>query len=66
MIKNPLLLNDPAVKDKTADPHVLYHEGKYYHTYTANDALYVAEFASLAAFSGRSDCNSGCRLLSKA
>ena len=52
MIKNPLLLNDPAVKDKTADPHVLYHEGKYYHTYTANDALYVAEFSSLAQFSG--------------
>ena len=50
MIKNPLLLNNPAAKDKTADPHVLYHEGKYYHTYMANDALYVAEMPSLSDF----------------
>lgn len=52
MILNPVLKNDPARKDRTADPHVLYHEGKYYHTYTANDRLYVAEVASLAEFDG--------------
>ncbi len=49
-IQNPVLLNDPARKDRTADPHVLYHGGKYYHTFVSNDALYVAEFSTLADF----------------
>lgn len=48
-IKNPVLLNDPKRIDRTADPHVLYYGGKYYHTYVANDALYVAEAESLSA-----------------
>ena len=52
MILNPVLKNDPARIDRTADPHVLYHGGKYYHTFAANDALYVAEFSSLSDFDG--------------
>lgn len=50
MILNPILKNDPSAIDKTADPHVLFYNGKYYHTYAANDALYVAEIPSLDAF----------------
>ena len=49
-IKNPVLLNDPQRIDRTADPHVLHHAGRYYHTYVANDALYVAEMPSLSDF----------------
>ena len=50
MIINPVLKNDPNAIDRTADPHVLFYKGKYYHTYTANDRLYVAELPSLAEF----------------
>ncbi len=52
MIQNPVLRNDPSAIDKTADPHVLFFSGKYYHTYTANDRLYVAEIESLEEFNG--------------
>jgi hypothetical protein len=31
MILNPILKNDPSAIDKTADPHVLFYNGKYYH-----------------------------------
>ncbi len=48
--QNPVLLNDPERKDRTADPHVLWYNGKYYHTYMANDALFVAEMPSLSDF----------------
>ncbi len=51
-MQNPILKNDPEHFDKTADPHILRFDGKYYHTYTDHDALFVAEIPDLAEFGG--------------
>ena len=52
MILNPILNNDGAAIERTAAPHVLFHNGKYYHTYLLGDAICVAECPSLAGFCG--------------
>ena len=46
---NPVILNDPANPDKTADPYVICADGKYYHCFSSDTGIFVSEFPTLDA-----------------